>query len=106
MKSDIREVTKISWDYMFMKETNKKDGFRPDVVEGEGLPIVAYKDSESKAAIAFAVPRKGDCEYAITRAAQDMNRRFGYKKAIFKSDQEPAIKSILDGVSALRGIKS
>ena len=38
---------------------------RPDVVSGEGLPIVFCKDSRSKGILAYFVPEKGVCEYGI-----------------------------------------
>ena len=53
--------------------------------------------------IAFAVPNKGMCDYAIHRGHEDINKIFGYKKMIFKSDQEPALLSYLDGVKRYAG---
>ena len=46
----------------------------------------------SKAMLAFAVPKKGMCEYAVKRGSADVNHILGYKKVIFKSDQESPIK--------------
>ena len=67
---------RISWDYMYMHEKGCEKK-RPDVVEGEGLPIVVMKISRPPGGcggvIAFAVPSRGDCEYAITKGAQVVN---------------------------------
>ena len=38
------EVPKISWEYMYMRENH--EGVRPEVVEGDGVPILVSKDSE------------------------------------------------------------
>ena len=83
--SENRDVPRLSWDYMYMKEKQEKE--RPDVVSGEGMPIVVTKDSSSKGIVAFEVPNKGMCEYAINKAENVVNNVLGYKKMIFKSDQ-------------------
>ena len=48
---------------------------------------------------AFVVPKKGIDEYAIKRAAKDVTDIYGYRKVIFKSDQEPALKALMDQVA-------
>ena len=57
----------------------------------------------SKAEGAFFVPEKGDCEYAIRRGAQDVNHTLGYNKDIFKEDQEPALKTMMERMEMLCG---
>ena len=48
-------VPKISWDYMHMHEEGA-DKRRPEIVTGEGLPIIVFKDSITKAIIARVLP--------------------------------------------------
>ena len=55
------------------------------------------EDDTTKAVIAHMVPRKGPDEHAVARVAQDI-KNFGYRKIIFKSDQEPAILALKDEV--------
>ena len=52
-------------DSMYMHADEYSKG-RPDVVKGDGLPIVIMHDSKSKGILAYAVPNKGDCDYAIS----------------------------------------
>ena len=77
-------------DYMYLNEKYEK-GKRKATIEGEGLPIVVIYDSRnSKGAYAFAVPTKGECEYAIRKTSQVIGKNLGYHKFIYKGDQEPA----------------
>ena len=68
-------VPKISWDYWF---TTWKD--RKEVEHEEGLPCVVWKDSETGGSMAFAVPRKGEDSYAITRGFTDYESYTGIHK--------------------------
>ena len=102
-ESRVGSKPRLIWDYMYLTERGKDKGFRPDVVTGEGLPIVVMKDSKSKAILAYAVPNKGDNEYAIKRGAQDANKILGYKDMVFKGDQEPALQVMMDRISSLVG---
>ena len=60
-------------------------------VKEEGMPVVIMHDSESKAVIAFVVPNKGKCDYATRRVQTDITAISGYRKFIFKGDQESAL---------------
>ena len=42
--SEQGSVPRISWDYMYMHEEGAYVR-RPDIVKGEGLPIIVFKDS-------------------------------------------------------------
>jgi len=84
-------IPTISWDYMYMMEKPTKTQGRPAVVEGEGLPIVVSVGSTSGAVFSYVVQQKGENNYAITRGCQDVQHLLGYKKMIFKGDQEPAL---------------
>ena len=87
----------ISWDYMYMKDTDKEGN-----VQGE-TPILIWKDSNSKGSMAIVVPEKGACEYALRKGAQDMKRILGYNRMIFKGDQEPALRDLLERMRMLCG---
>ena len=91
-------MPKLSWDYFYMSEKKRDGEKRPAVVIGEGLPMVVCKDSFSKGILAFAVPEKGVNKYAVSRGSLDTDRVFGYSRVIFKSDQEPALETLLDGI--------
>ena len=52
---------------------------------------------------AFAVPNKGEDEYAIRRATQDVCKILGYNKMIFKGDQEPALRTFMERVKMMCG---
>ena len=71
--------------------------------EESGLPILVRIDSSSKMLFANMVPRKGECEYAIKRAEQDVTKVLGYRKVVFKGDQEPALQKLLDHVGMAVG---
>ena len=82
-----------------MVEKNVKKNGRPAVILGEGLPMMIMRDSESKTVLSTVIPAKGECEYAIRKARHDVNNILGYKKMIFKSDQEASLGVMLDRVS-------
>ena len=66
----------VPWDYMYLKEDDKAD-FRPEIVNGDGLPILVGLDGEHKYIFASMIPQKGVCEYAIKRAANDVCKLLG-----------------------------
>ena len=82
---------------MYMKDSDKEKD-----VQGE-TPILVWKDNNSKGSMAIPVPEKGICEYAIRRAAQDINRLLGYNRMVFKGDQEPALRSVMERIKMLCG---
>ena len=100
------KVPTVSWDYWFIDE--KQDRDKDNEEEGEknkdkGLPIVIWADSMSKGAMAYVVSNKGECEYAIRRGAQDMNKILGYNKLVFRGDQEPALRVMMSRIKMLSG---
>ncbi len=93
----------ISWDYYYMKRPNDgKEKKEHDDYDDE-IPMVAWTDSNSKAVGSFAVPNKGECEYAIRRGQQDVNKILGYNKMIFRGDQEPALRVLMERIKTLCG---
>ena len=86
----------ISIDYMFMHDKQKEG-------EEKGMPILVMKDRRTKIIRARVVPQKGKHWYAI-KVLSGMLDSLGYKKAIFKSDQEPAILSLKEAVKNESGV--
>ena len=97
------EKPRLHWDYMYLNEKRKDDESRTAVVEGEGFTIVVMVDSMSKGILAYAVPQKGECEYAIRKGAQYVNKILGYHSMVFKAVQEPALKSMMERIGTLCG---
>jgi hypothetical protein len=98
-------IPTISWDYFYMKDEEEDDGEADDEADESEryTPIIVWHDNNSKANMAFAVPNKGECEYAIRRATQDICKILGYNKMIFKGDQEPALRTFMDRVKTMCG---
>ena len=85
VKSKLDDVPVISVDYAYMHpEADGEDD------EAKGMPILVAKDSRSKMLFSRVVPRKGLDEYAVG-ALRRIIEQLGYKKAVMKSDNEPAI---------------
>ena len=86
-----QQVPVISVDYMFMADKQKEE-------EEKGMPILVAKDRRSKVIRARVVPEKGKRWYAI-KILGGVVGSLGYRRIILKSDQEPAIKSLKEGVN-------
>ena len=86
-----QQVPVISIDYMYMK-TGESDEITED-----GQPILVMRDRRSKIVTAHVIEEKGANEYAVKRLSQDL-KLTGYRKIIFKSDNEPAIIALKQGV--------
>ena len=63
----------------------------------KGMPVLVLRDRRTKVVTANVVPKKGPEPYAVRRLGQDITRVLGMSKCI-KSDQEPAIKSLISEV--------
>ena len=69
-------------DYMWMTTDEKE----PD--QGiRGMPILVMKDEESGTIASHVIPEKGSHWFAVKTLGAEI-RNLGYKKIIFKSDQE------------------
>ena len=101
-------IPTISWDYFYMKDEDSDSDEADDEGEGDSnsTPMIAWHDSNSKGIMAFAVPKKGEDEYAIRRATQDVCKIFGYYKMVFKGDQEPALRTFMDQSKRCAGINA
>jgi hypothetical protein len=69
-------------------------------VREDGQPILVTRDRKSKIVIAHVIEEKGANEYAVKRLSQDL-KLTGYRKIIFKSDNEPAIIALKQGVEEM-----
>ena len=87
----------ISIDYMFMADGQTKD-------EEKGMPLLVMKDKRSKTIWARVVPAKGVNAYAVKQVAKRITL-LGYKRILFKSDGEPAIKALKEAVKNEMGIE-
>ena len=83
----------ISWDYCFLGSGDAE-------ANGDSPVLVAY-DSVSKAVFAHLVPAKGvdfpGIENTIRLIVKDLDY-LGYKRVVFRSDQEPSIIALLRAV--------
>ena len=104
-KADEREGERpvISIDYMYLHERKIRGQTRWDRSPEDGMPIVVMHDSDSKGTFAFVAPNKGECEYAVRRASQDIDKIMGYKRFILRGDQEPALRTLMDRIAAMCG---
>ena len=90
LKDKVKDVPVVSVDYAYMHpEADGEDD------EAKGMPILVAKDSRSKMLFSRVVPRKGLDEYAVG-ALKMIIEQLGYKKAVMKSDNEPAILLLKD----------
>ena len=88
---------------MYLHERKIRGQTRWDRSPEDGMPIVVMHDSDSKGTFAFVAPNKGECEYAVRRATQDIDKIMGYKRFILKGDQEPALRTLMDRIAAMCG---
>ena len=87
-----RAVPEIGIDYAFMKEKGNE----------ETLTIVVMKDRDTKTISSDVVELKGrGIDGTVDRIIENI-QRLGYKKVILKSDQEPALVNLINGVIEAR----
>ena len=84
------EIAVVSFDYMSMHD---------DQFEGEerGIPILVAKDRKKRVIRARVIPQKGAHWYGI-KVGSTIVDSLGYKRVVLKSDQEPAILSMKEGI--------
>lgn len=93
-KREPRELTHphVHIDYAFLRDERK----------GDMIPIAVMREEESKALAGHAVPGKGDVEWVATQLVRDL-RKWGVRGNVtVKSDQEPAIISLVEGLARER----
>ena len=88
-----REVAVLAFDYMFPKsEQSKSLGI-------ESLPILIGINRKLKWKSANMVPEKGANPYAAAVMSREIELA-GYNRLVIKSDQEPAILSLIQMAKA------
>ena len=91
-----KEVPMLHWDYM---EQKSKDGkYEESDMTNKTL---AGLDEEVKWHMAYVVPHKGENDYAIGAVSEEV-KKCGYNRMIFKSDQEPSLKKLLEAAKRER----
>ena len=86
-------VPVVSLDYGFF---GTEEGSKVQEIGSSKLPILVMKDRSSKAKWSNPVPCKGTEDvYALQNILKNLDET-GYKKVILKSDQEPAIKALVE----------
>ena len=90
-----KETPVISFDYMGPKSRDDKSE------KIDSLPIIVGIDCIHTWRIGHKVPKKGHDPHAIKMIAREIHIS-GYSKMILKSDQEPAIRELLDAVKRER----
>ena len=87
-----RTVPELAIDYAFMRDSEDADR----------LTIVIMKDRDSKAVFSDMVEVKGQGISGTIQRIADNISRLGYKKVILKSDQEPALIDLINGIIEYR----
>ncbi len=68
------------------------------------MPIIVMKDSKTEMVTAGVVPSKGVDPCAIGEVKKT-TEKLGYKKAVLKSDNEPAILALRESVRKETGVE-
>ena len=94
----------VSFDYAYLGIRRGETRGETENVEKEAerdghTPCLTGHDNKSKAAFCYAVPQKGVDDNVVQRVVQDLDN-IGYKEIVLKSDQEPAILSLMESVKA------
>ena len=92
LRNHEEEVPTISIDYAFLGDKDGREG-----AEDKLQPMIVLKDRRSGTIKAHLVEEKGVNAYAIKRVGQDIGL-LGYRKFIFKSDNEPAIRALKEAI--------
>ncbi len=87
-----RGVPRVHIDYWFMRDGRGE----------ESKTIAVMKDDDTKAIKAHAVPHKGNVAWVAEMLAKDIEDMGHSKRIIVKSDQEPALKDLVDALKRER----
>ena len=96
VKEDKRLPT-VSIDYFFMGSAGTIE-FEESAENKDAMPMLAVKDHTARGIFAEVVPRKGE-DQAVVRRLRSIIDFLGYKRLLFKSDQEAAILALKRRVS-------
>ena len=96
---DGSKVPVVSWDYCFLGAKNRASEVEVEQ-RGDG-PVLVMHDSVTKSIFAHLIPAKGvdftSCEKVVKMIVKDLDT-LGYRKVVFRCDNEPAILSLLRAV--------
>ena len=103
---DGMDLPVVSMDYMYLEYTysrEKKSEEEKEAVENGMRPILVVHDSRSSAVFAHDVHRKGMQGSSVKRVMQDL-KDLGYNRRdiVLKSDQEPAMRAVIEAVIGQR----
>ena len=90
----------VSVDYMYMKASEATTPTEVEIEESSNLrgsPILVTKCSATAWISANVVPTKGDSPEGVRRLGEEVEK-LGHQRLVLKSDQEPAIKALLQSV--------
>ena len=68
----------------------------------EGRPVLVQYDRTHKHVFADCVEYKGENGYAVERVQQNIVKILGYNRVYIKTDQEPAIKALVEQLARLK----
>ena len=96
----------VSMDYMYLEHTYSrltKTEYEKEAIEKGMRPILVIHDSRSSAVFAHDVGRKGLQGTTVKWVCQALDD-LGYtsRDIVLKSDQEPALKAVIDEVASRR----
>ena len=93
------KVLVVSWDYCFLGAKNRAS--EVEVEQRGDSPVLVMHDSVTKSIFAHLIPAKGVdfpcCEKVVKMIVNDLDT-LGYRKVVFRCDNEPAILSLLRAV--------
>ena len=76
--------------------------FPRDEEGGDSVVAIVMKDEETKAIVSHVVPHKGDFQWVATQLNRDLLKWGMRGKITMKSDQEPALIDLLNGIARKR----
>jgi hypothetical protein len=102
--TQMREKAIVSLDYAFLgvsKGTSREERLQleAEAVADGHTPTLVMFDSESRSIYAHAAMRKGYSEHLCQQIVHDLDN-LGYKEIVLKSDQEPAMMSLVEIIKA------
>ena len=86
-----QEMPVVSVDYAYLAESSAKGS------QERMQPVIVLKDRKAGTVKAHMVEEKGINAFAVKRIGQDL-ALLGYKRIVFKSDNEPAILALKQAV--------
>jgi hypothetical protein len=90
-------IIDIDYGYMSYNEKGEEQGGKLET-SGIGRPIIVMKCRKLKYYFADQVPAKGGESQAVRIINDNITQVLGYNRVIVKSDQEPAIKDLIEKV--------